>query len=218
MESTKYPAADTEAPRRWAWRWGQRKVGRWLIQLSQVAERVPSRSYPALPAASGEFCKENPFSRIKLKQREAKKALKIRCTGEIGEIFQRITRPAVNSPTLRKKVEETVQTWQKSQGSQSEKLCTSSSANDVPKWYTNSDNLSYIQIVNDFWGNKQKTWQSEKKVIAKVKVWWRVSQGPMGVREFSEGKSEWDGSCAWKLVRSIQGQKNKATPESLRHD
>ena len=106
MESTKYPAADTEAPRRWAWRRGQRKVGRWLIQLSQVAERVPSRSYPALPAASGEFCKENPFSRIKLKQREAKKALKIRCAGEIGEIFQRITRPTVNSPTLRKKVEE----------------------------------------------------------------------------------------------------------------
>ena len=200
MESTKYLAADTEAPRRWAWRRGQRKVGRWLIQLSQVAERVPSRSYPALPAASGEFCKENPFSRIKLKQREAKKTLKIRCAGEIGEIFQRITRPTVNSPTLRKKVEE--------QSRHGKKV----------KWYTNSDNLSYIQIVNDFWGNKQKTWQSEKKGIAKVKVWWRVSQGPMGVREFSEGKSEWDGSCAWKLVRSIQGQKNKATPESLRHD
>ena len=43
-----------EEPRRWAWRWEQRKVGRWLIQLSKAAERVPSRSYPALPAASGE--------------------------------------------------------------------------------------------------------------------------------------------------------------------
>lgn len=78
-----------------------RWVGDWFSFLRQ--QRVPSRSYPTLPAASGESFVRKALS-AELNWSREKQRKPYRCTGEISEIFKRISRPTVNSPKLRKRV------------------------------------------------------------------------------------------------------------------